>query len=585
MKRTLWIGIFFVVATLLSSAEYASAQFTLQGNVRDSFGTLVPGIRVSIWDDDPGPDDFLGTTYTSSTGTFSVGINGGWGLEDPDIYVLVNWIFQLTPQSAFPDRHLIMTRDSTANNEFSEVRGCDTDDHDGVSALNCGAINLTDGINPARGSMGRLYLRVNQALQYYENNKGSVGWSADYDVKVAIQTNSVVSFFSQTRQEITISDVDINGVNDASLGQGWQSDIYHEMGHLTHYFQADNTLPPDTIQNRSHSNNSEKNQAFAITEGWASYVANHSDMLPGYAGDGKYAASVDANRRFWRGGSSNDVDGPAERNNGATGREGTDWEQGEDVEGAVSGVFTRLHALYNFSDNLRVMVDDKPNGIYDFCVGYINDAGGVGTAKTKATYTTLQRHGIVYNRARFAVNPFSEEMAPPNDSDAATPGNMIFLDDYTFLRGDVTTKLEAVPKADLGADQSVTNKRVKVGWALALNSLTDEPSSFADFSDWADFTGTTATLELKTSLFGPSNGDGDWDLLAVAENKDEFQDDFLPTWVGDANSQVNTNERYLKTLGSWYDRDRNHQTETIKQGKVIVDNTMPIPVPGSFEPQ
>ena len=47
---------------------------------------------------------------------------------------------------------------------------------------------------------------------------------------------------------------------------------------------------------------------------------------------------------------------------------------------------------------------------------------------------------------------------------------------------------------------------------------------------------------------------------------------------------MNTDEKYLKTLGAWFDLDRDPGTNTIDQGKVVVDNTPPTVVAGSFKP-
>lgn len=52
-----------------------------------------------------------------------------------------------------------------------------------------------------------------------------------------------------------------------------------------------------------------------------------------------------------------------------------------------------------------------------------------------------------------------------------------------------------------------------------------------------------------------------------------IDDLLLPTWNGDGNATVSTDERYLKVLGTWYDKDRDPTTED--DGKVIVDNTAP----------
>lgn len=566
-----------VVLTLVASA---GADFTVSGTITDFVGDPIPQIRVDIWDQDVQQNDHLGTVYTNATGNYSALISGGYGFENPDIFIFVAWQFPLLPASDYNGHHIkLLNKTNLANCgvdpaaiPFTDKTSPVTVDHDPDTDL---SVDLQ--MDQEQDNLADLHAHINEALDYYKDNRGTVAWSVQNDIKVNIRTVDHLSFFCRNNQAIYIAELDITGAGDGRV-----SDIYHEMGHLVHYRFNNNSLPPVNCPS-PHFENAEGDPGCALVEGWASYMAELTSNVHGQ--DNKYEDYRDDADTHWRGDEAT-----------PTGLDLGVYESGEDVEGAVSGVWFGIHdhALFNFEDNFRVMVEDDPNHIFDFCTGFVNDFGGFGM-QVDAMYEIVQTHGIVYNRVRFTADPFSGETEPP---DAAPPedGNYKIIDSIPFLRGTVTTAFEDVPIGDLGVDQSIQNNRGRIAFKEAHDDLYDCP---LDFADWTLFAGIGGgSVELDTTSFDGSpgqGGDGDWDLLLTAENVNLFVDNLLPTWswsplvspcppgppappppgTPDGNPAVDTDEEYLKTLGAWFDLDRDPGTSTNDQGKVVVDNTPP----------
>lgn len=576
-------------------ASAGADTFLVTGTVVDTAGVRVPFVRVRVFEEDLFADTLLNTTYTAADGTFAVAVAK---LEDePDIYVIVDWMVRIT---SIPGRHFILqdqrTVDATPNtsNPFDAVRVCDFDNLPVVagSVFPCGNVATVDALNPARASYTNLWNLLNQSFKFYKDRQGTVPWVVNYDPKVRIHTDSVVSFQSNTT--VNIADVDINGVN-AGPGQGFQTDLYHETGHLVHdeaYMPTG--LPfPDGVNDTSHRANSEKSPGFAITEGWASFMQEITARVPGNSSDGKAGMfRPDGAFRNWRGGSPEDEDGTFENRNGARGLHGAVYENGEEVEGALNGSFfdVRNDATFgsadNFTDLFRVIVVDKPVDIRAFAKALVADFGGNQT-KIDRLYTILQRHGIFWTRGRFAANEFVED-GPPNDADLAEDGNFRLIGLVPFMRGTVTINSERLGNADLGVRARIPADKVRVAYRQAFINLNGNPTMVLGQTAETDVSGAaSAQIELDTTTLmqqGPM-GEGDWDLLIQARNEDKFWDAFLPSWNGDANTDANKDEKYLKNVGTWYDVDRNHATETARQGLILVDNKLPEVVAGSFKPQ
>ena len=548
---------------------------TVTGTVNDSSGNPIPSIRVQVWDEDtndviPTGDDLIDTVYTNAAGVYTMNAASGWGPENPDIYVVVDWKFPLTPAASFNNAHMNLIGTTTINTcgadapiLFTSKTSAITTDFAGASLT----VPVQNMANALAQGVGNLHLAINRVINYYEDNKGSAGWSlsADVDVKVRLNppTNPVGSFYCQNNGTIFIADVDINGG-----GGGFVSDIYHEMGHLLHHRMQGGPLPSGGFSG-SHSSNTESDPEFALREAWPSYPAELTDGL--YGNDNKYAVYRDTSNNGWRG----DEASP-------TGRDVGGFESGERVEAAVGGVWFGLDSDpafglttngHNFDDILQVFLDDKPNHIFAFAQGLVADVGA-NTAAARQVYHHLQRHGIVFTRARFGPDPFALPQSGFNGSAQDVGGRV-------FLRGVVQTKVEATSTADLGVDQTIGLNRIRIRYNTPADNLTGTPASFppANVTSWGVTPGGVIGFD-TTNLT-----DGEYDLLIAGENVDGFEDNFLPTWApnpaavpadpGDANPTVDTEEKYLKVLGAWYDRDRNPNTNTGPEGKVVVDNTKP----------
>ncbi len=551
MKRLACTAV--LILALGGSASYG---LNVSGTVNDSAGAAIPAIRVEVYDEDLVFDDLLEVVYANATGAYS---SAAVTPED-DIYVLVKWEFQMTPASDY-NNHVVRLLDIGVGSNpyvptgaFASVQSAMFQD---VTAnVTIPPITMTQ---PQPAGLPNLVTRVQQVLGYIRSNKGSVDWSVDYDVPVHIKTDSFS--FAQGG--------DIYVFAGTFNGTGTTFDmvtLFHEMGHLVH--EQHGSIPSCSYGGNGHTINSEEQPTCAMTEGYASYIGQlvaeaasiQDPFYRGYRDDGINTVNAPANS-LWRG----DEGAP-------TGRPGNTFQSGEPVEGAFSGIQFGIHGAFGFETNFRAMVEHDPDHAFDYIEALVRDAGGAGAAKTQQLYAILQTHGIVYNRARFANDPFEDAEEPPDEA-PPSEGNVKVINQMIFLRGKVAADFEEAGEADLGVGDTVDNENVTVGYKKANQGLGDAPSAFTLFTSPSDFGFFCSSIDIDTTTFGPNSGDGEWDLVIRAENEDQFRDNFLPVWTGDGNSTVNTDESYLKVLGTWYDKDGNPTTQD--DGKVIVDNTAP----------
>ena len=577
----------------------AQTGFQVSGSVTDSDGETIPNIRVRIYDDDlfPEPDDLLATVYTDGNGNYSATITGGYGTEPPDVYILVDWYFQLLPPGDYNNQHIILVAkapDPVVT--FTEKPSGVVENHNPNTNLILpplamdqaqGIFSLTSGplVFSGKAIIAKLRLHINEALDFYKDNKGSVPWSVNYDVPVSISLMANGRSFHQTGS-ITIRASHIVGQNIPNIGAGFVSTIYHEIAHLVQYRFYGNFLPPHEFV--IHEWYTESEPVFAFLEGWASHVADLTSSV--YRQDKSHELYRDNGDQFnpyhkvntnWRGDEIIIDPNTGTLIQPGTGRNAAGFfESGEFVEGAVAGFWYGLYdeEVFTFEDVFRVIVQKKPHNVFEFTRGFVELVGGPGTDAARRMYEAMQRHGIVYNRLKFAREPF-DETGPP-DVGPPSEGNIKEIEGNMFLRGTVTIKYLEVSEIELGVLNShfVNNKSVKIGYKQPGDDLNDSPSSFplSQFTNFEDFN-FSRFIDVDTRKFGSNSGNGDWDLVVVAENEHGFVDNFLPTWEGDPDptQTVNTDEKYLKVLGAWYDKDRDPATNTVKEGKVIVDNTAP----------
>ena len=514
---------------------------------------------MEVWEEDGLVlDDLLDIVYANDQGFYSSSaVSAG-----DDVYVLVKWEFQLTQGNDDPVVRIV---DMGSGKPF--VAASTFESRQSLTENNV-TIDTTIAVNMPQAQpegLGTLVARIGHTLDYIRgeisNSPIPVSWNADYNIPVHILTDS----FNRASSEIYIS---LNTFNVQGTSRD-QVTLFHEMGHVVHHNHSqvpDCDTSADGID--GHWINSEEQPTCALIEGYASYLgvlaakANQPSIV-----DPFYDAYRDNGVNIPNLGLSAPQNG-LWRGNDATGL-GSTYESGEVVEGAFSGVQFGIHDAFGFVTNFKAMAGHDPENAFEFLQALVRDADG--DAKIKVIYKTMQTHGIVYNRVQFTDDPFDEEEPP--DQAPPSEGNRKEIDNKMFLRGKVTTEFEDVASENLGVEEALENERVAVGYKSANGGLNDAPSTFTSFTSSSDFGFFSGSIDLDTKSFGGTSGDGEWDLVIRAENEDQFHDNFLPSWDGDANATVNTNERYLKKLGTWYDRDRDPATED--DGKVVVDNTAP----------
>ena len=79
--------------------------YDINGTITDSGGNLIDGIKVDVYDEDIGLDDYLGTIYTNATGQYTLANVSGYGVEDPDITVEWRW-----PLTGFGSSHVSLLK-------------------------------------------------------------------------------------------------------------------------------------------------------------------------------------------------------------------------------------------------------------------------------------------------------------------------------------------------------------------------------------------------------------------------------------------------------------------------------------------
>jgi len=170
---------------------------TVTGTVNDSSGNPIPSIRVQVWDEDtndviPTGDDLIDTVYTNAAGVYTMNAASGWGPENPDIYVVVDWKFPLTPAASFNNAHMNMIGTTTINTcgadapiLFTSKTSAITTDFAGASLT----VPVQNMANALAQGVGNLHLAINRVINYYEDNKGSAGWSLSADVDVKVRLN------------------------------------------------------------------------------------------------------------------------------------------------------------------------------------------------------------------------------------------------------------------------------------------------------------------------------------------------------------------------------------------------------------
>lgn len=505
---------------------------------------------MEIRDQDLLLDDLLATVYTDDEGRYSVNVTSGWGDENPDIFVTADWHFELP---ASEGKHVVLVDTAmdceTPGVPFTSKSTDPENEHDPMFDLPVEILRM----DQARADVEDLRAHISNSLDYHRINRGNIPWSFTDDVPVTIATGTIQSRAGEER--LCIAEADITGNSQHPAGAGFISDVYHEVAHMVH-FRFNGGVPPHGGI-RDHDVNTETDPGFALTEGWASYVAYHMREI--YPTDNKYNSIVDLRLTHWRG------DEPR-----PTGYENNNFESGELVEGALGGAWSQLHATDGgFYKNFGSMVERKPDNIFEFLDTYVRRSGGNGSLGAILAYAAFYDHGIPYSRARFESNAFTQD--EPSDQGPPEAGNVREIDGKLFLRGKVKSDFSFLAGSELGVQTTLDVEQVGVYFKPAISGIGESASGFSSFLGAQP--ATNSFHEIDTLQLGGTRGDGEWDLVIFGENEDGFRDSLRPAWGGDGNSAVDSDEKYLKTIGAWYDGDRDPTTED--DGKVVVDNTAP----------
>ena len=67
--------------------------------------------------------------------------------------------------------------------------------------------------------------------------------------------------------------------------------------------------------------------------------------------------------------------------------------------------------------------------------------------------------------------------------------------------------------------------------------------------------------------------DGDYDVIVQTTNVHNWVDIFDPSFAGDVDPTVDSDEKWLKTLQTWANQDA--MPDSDDEGKLVIDNTAP----------
>jgi|CXWL01.1.fsa_nt_gi hypothetical protein len=540
----------FTVLALVGAVE--ARALTVSGTIRDAINNPIPGIRVEI--------NHLGAAVELREAVFA-DANGFYttslAQSGDNVYLVVKWDFELKPAATYGG-HVVTLVARGAGDPFVAAQTFTlklSPTLPNVTADTTIDLNMSQ-VQPA--GLITVAPRLNHGLDFVENNRGAVPWTMTVDIPLFMITDN------KDRMIPTGVFID-QGAFDGTGSSKDVVDAYHELAHWLHYHHNGNALPPSDAACGTHTLNSEEDPGCALKEGYASYLAQRiaeangvvDPFFRGYRDDGINTFGLPANS-IWRG----DEGSP-------TGRQGTVWENGVVVEGAVSGWLFELDNAYGFQTMFDILFTHHPQSVLGILVELSNKFGS-GAPLTLAAHGMSQLHGLFFARGRFADVPFNAS-APPDGAPPA-PGNTKQINGFTFLRGVVDTQVQRVPEADLGLTTHLNTKDLRVGFRPATGGVMS-PAVFTPHTPYV--LPAVGHVDFDTRTLNASGGDGDWDLAVLHRNHYDFEDDFLPSWKDEGTFALSEDELYLKTLGTWYDKDRDPTSNTDEEGMVIVDNTAP----------
>lgn len=533
MNVTLAFAVLITTSPLPPESATA-ASYTVTGVIRTPTGNNplihdvpVKYIRVVVMDDDLGGDDIMGTAYTDATGAFSITFTAFLG--NPDIYINVEYVGLgvdgqvINVKAAHTDSNAILDE-----NLENAIHG-DTP----PGTLNLGTLRAKSTRAVVVSELGDAVRNLNSLVP---------AWVLPEAMQVQAVNAVNATYFSGDGSYISVG---IDDWDNPGIGDGFLSNIHHEAFHWIAYRAYGNRRPePSCTVQGGHTNITESCEGFALNEGSAQYFAFVSAVPDGATG----APDGDA----WRGedGTGND-------------------HSGEIVEGALHLAWRELG---DPAAVFRAFLTQAPDSMMEFKDAYAADLG-MNSPAVRSFLDHCAANGIVYTRGK--LEPFTladpPDMAPPSDV------NFKIIDNIAFVRGDLTVSITELTKSELrlaANSAPVSADQKDLGIKPAVPGLAEANANGFAF---------IGAVPMATDLIWSTgnHADGDYDLIARTRNIHGWWDNFLPDFTGDTFAPVDSTEKWLKTLGTWYNQD--NVPDNDDEGMIIVDNTAPTVT--NFRPQ
>ncbi|MFQ5499578.1 MAG: hypothetical protein ACE5FH_07890 [Candidatus Zixiibacteriota bacterium] len=523
------VFLLLAIAVSVLCAGVSEAQvYTVTGKIQTFGGTdtassnqPVRHIRVIVMDEDIGFDDVEKTVYTNAAGDFSATFVDFF--EAPDIYINLDYY-----GSAVSGRE-VEVRFSNSDSDPIHDENIEGVVHDDIPGG-------TTALGTLRCSTKRANIITNvcTAFRYLKGQYPS--YTMPENLKAEGRTSNGASTAG-----LVMSIAFEDWATPSAGGAASRSDMHHESFHWLAYRAYGNRWPVPNCSGNPHSSNKETCEGFAMQEGSAQYFGNISAIAM-FGGDGK---SNMPGWAAWRG------------------KDGTGFDNNGEI---VEGTFTRVLRMANDHPGfLQVLTTTKPDTWRELKTNYAALRGQT-SAQTRALLDSLAANGIIYTRSK--VLGFTP--ADPPDVGPEQNGNFKKIRGISFVRGQVVADIQQSTKAELNiaaasstdaADQKNLFYKPAVA-GLAENGL-------------GGFTPVGAVPWANDLIWDtdPRN-DGDYDVLTIPRNAHQWWDPGVDPWFGgDATAAVNSNEKWLKRLRTWYNQDASPNND--KEGKVVVDNTSP----------
>ncbi len=482
-------------------------------------------IRVIVMDEEAGADEELARGYTTSAGSFSIAAEDT--SEAADLYVDIEYV------------------GDAVDGQEVEVRASDGNADPDKDTMVNGSV-LTDqpagtvALDTLRTSTHRstVVSHGTRAFKYLDGQYS--GYTLGENPRYEATSGTGGSYVTSDGGYLRISRDDWR---DPGSGNAQYSDIHHETWHWLSYRTYGSRWPDYGCSCNPHYANKECCEGFAMQEGSAQYFGNISAIAM-FGGDGKTnLPGVDT----WRG----------------------EDDTGDDNSGEiVEGTFTR--GLRNHGEHpgvLEAFCSKAPDNWEELYQAY-GDVKGKTSSDMSDLLDEMALNGIVYTRGK--INKFLPEDDPP-DMGPPADGNVKEIRDVVFVRGEIEPEIEALAKADLNIAPNanvVDPDQKDIGYKTAASGTGEDnplPSlTFVGAVGWASMLMWDTTTA----------ADGEYDVVVKTRMKDyQWEDTLEPDFTGDATATVNTNEKWLKTLQTWFNQDDTPTDD--KEGKVIIDNAGP----------